>query len=286
MKPKVLTLTQEQLDAYQQQNGKIERIQNAPKTALLKRRQVILEDLGFKNYNQYLKSDLWKTIRERVLERDGRVCKGRAHAMMLQLASPDEAAQFTELHVHHYRYDRDTLLGENIDDLITLCSKCHGVRHDIGKSRKEREEKMGIRNQGVFLGRFNDVIRHRPYQDARERERVQEDEAVKSMTAERQERLKVVKSNPPTPNQGETFITCPECQRQLDPKHWRHHMSWHMFSEFPRYGVGLSYEEFVAHEKRQHQHTSQLPRRPKKSSKMKTKRGLVVAPSSTYIKTR
>lgn len=130
MKRKVLTLTQEQLDAYQKKKGPIERVTADPKAVLLKRRQWILESLGFKSYDEYLKSDLWQGIREQVLRRDMNRCMGRSHNLLLKLSEPDDAGKFTALHVHHYRYDRETLSGIDLSHLITLCAKCHEVRHD------------------------------------------------------------------------------------------------------------------------------------------------------------
>lgn len=58
-------------------------------------------------YEEYLESDLWKTIRDNVLLRDGgkcRVCQGR-----------------TKVAVHHRNYDSATMSGDDLESLITLC---------------------------------------------------------------------------------------------------------------------------------------------------------------------
>ncbi|CAN7782845.1 hypothetical protein LJR175_008249 [Variovorax sp. LjRoot175] len=75
---------------------------------------------------QYLPSALWKEIKERVLERDQRICQscgGRGSV------------------VHHRSYERDVLEGRNDAMLATVCSGCHNIIHftDDGKPRPEEE---------------------------------------------------------------------------------------------------------------------------------------------------
>jgi 5-methylcytosine-specific restriction endonuclease McrA len=70
----------------------------------------ILNELGFKNYQGYLDSDLWEMIRKRVLLKDNyrcRCCGGAAYM------------------VHHNSYDKATMEGATIDELYSLCSSCH-----------------------------------------------------------------------------------------------------------------------------------------------------------------
>lgn len=69
-----------------------------------------LRRLGFDNYRQYLASDLWKTIRRRVLERDGNLC-----------ATCGKEAR----HVHRRSYEYAALSGDSIDNLVSLCGGCH-----------------------------------------------------------------------------------------------------------------------------------------------------------------
>jgi hypothetical protein len=69
-----------------------------------------LSSLGFSSYREYLKSDLWKTIRKRVVRRDGgkcRVCEAKAQC------------------VHHVRYKKSTLIGNGDKWLVSLCHDCH-----------------------------------------------------------------------------------------------------------------------------------------------------------------
>jgi hypothetical protein len=66
--------------------------------------------LGFSTYSDYLASDLWKSIRARVLKRDhGQCCRcGRG------------ATQ-----VHHKSYHINVLLGRTLKPLVSICHTCH-----------------------------------------------------------------------------------------------------------------------------------------------------------------
>ena len=75
-------------------------------------------------YHTYIKSDEWKEKRKKTLERDDYQCQRCGTGMNLV--------------VHHITYDR--LGKEDLDDLITLCKKCHEEIH--GKDIKE-EHKNG-----------------------------------------------------------------------------------------------------------------------------------------------
>jgi hypothetical protein len=64
-------------------------------------------------YKLYLQTDLWKATRRKRIELDGFRC--------VQCGSP------INLNVHHITYDR---LGcEDMEDLVTLCEKCHERLH-------------------------------------------------------------------------------------------------------------------------------------------------------------
>lgn len=64
-------------------------------------------------YKEYLQSDAWKAKRKAVLIRDQLRCQLCGHEK--------------NLHVHHVTYDR--IYNEDLEDLITLCSDCHGGLH-------------------------------------------------------------------------------------------------------------------------------------------------------------
>lgn len=74
-------------------------------------RNEVLLALGYSSYEDYLGSELWAGIRERVLTRDGhkcRLCDKRAATC-----------------IHHIDYSRETMLGEKIDLMYSLCYGCH-----------------------------------------------------------------------------------------------------------------------------------------------------------------
>ena len=83
---------------------------NARRGESYQSRNLILKELGFASYKDYLKSPLWKRIREEVLKRDRNVCQiCSCHANQ----------------VHHSRYHRNDLLGKNKNFLHSLCGQCH-----------------------------------------------------------------------------------------------------------------------------------------------------------------
>jgi hypothetical protein len=69
----------------------------------------------FYRYHEYLKSTEWKTIRDKVIERDNGMC----------LHCKTNPAQ--EVHHKHYK----TIYKEKIDDLESVCSDCHRAIHKI-----------------------------------------------------------------------------------------------------------------------------------------------------------
>lgn len=73
-------------------------------------RRVVLKRIGFTTYAEYLKSDLWKSVRQRVLERDDHQCR----------YCGSEASQ-----AHHRNYRSKTMTGELIVDILSICGDCH-----------------------------------------------------------------------------------------------------------------------------------------------------------------
>lgn len=74
------------------------------------------------DYQKYLDSDEWKIKKGFILDRDEyrcRICN---------------VSNVVELHVHHRSYQN---LGkpEEVQDLITLCSDCHEIAHNIKTNR-------------------------------------------------------------------------------------------------------------------------------------------------------
>ena len=66
------------------------------------------------DYQEYLKSDTWKTIRAQRIAIDNGEC--------VLCAEPAE-------HVHHRRYPKE-LGSETVNDLVCLCAKCHAKHHE------------------------------------------------------------------------------------------------------------------------------------------------------------
>jgi len=73
-------------------------------------RDVTLKEMGFATYKDYLKSDLWKRIRRKVLKRDKETC---------------EICHCKGNQVHHSRYHKNDLTGKNLNFLHTICGDCH-----------------------------------------------------------------------------------------------------------------------------------------------------------------
>lgn len=73
-------------------------------------RDSALLELGFADYRSYLTSDLWKSIRRRVMMRDRFSCRLCNAAAVV---------------VHHHDYTKETLGGSSIENLYALCNQCH-----------------------------------------------------------------------------------------------------------------------------------------------------------------
>lgn len=73
-------------------------------------------------YQKYLKTEHWQTIRRIKLETSGFKC---------QMCSKSN-----KLHVHHNNYSN--LHKEKLEDLIVLCEDCHKKHHNIKPSETEK----------------------------------------------------------------------------------------------------------------------------------------------------
>jgi 5-methylcytosine-specific restriction endonuclease McrA len=90
------------------------------------------------DYADYLKSPLWRTIRRRVLKRDGNVCRrcgGKA------------------TRVHHRSYADEVMAGNDDRQLASICEGCHNVIHfdDNGQkcSPEETERLLCTRDESA-----------------------------------------------------------------------------------------------------------------------------------------
>ncbi len=91
-----------------------------------RQRDLLLTQLGFRNYAEYRESNLWKAIRSKVYAIKGRVCllcQAKAHC------------------IHHVDYGQDTLLGKNLNSLVPVCDTCHGlIEHDSNGVKRSLAE--------------------------------------------------------------------------------------------------------------------------------------------------
>lgn len=79
-----------------------------------KTKQDRIQELKAMSYLEYLQTPEWKRLRDKRLKRDDYQCVRCGSAINLQ--------------VHHISYRHRGEKGE-IDDLITLCRKCHNQIH-------------------------------------------------------------------------------------------------------------------------------------------------------------
>ena len=72
-----------------------------------------MQELQFRDYDEFLNSGEWKEVAEMVKERDNHKCV---------ICGSTE-----NLNAHHLRYRADRL---DEDDIITVCSNCHQCLHN------------------------------------------------------------------------------------------------------------------------------------------------------------
>lgn len=114
-----------------------------------------LTQMGFRSYAQYLKSELWKEIRGRVVDKYNSQCT--------------ICNQFGRT-VHHTSYDLSTMKGDDIQHLTLLCSSCHFKEECtmsfLGKTKVHCEDlwhKLSIRyckfiDEKVRLNEFRIIV--------------------------------------------------------------------------------------------------------------------------------
>jgi hypothetical protein len=97
------------------------------------------------DYSEYLSSEVWQKIRDTVLERDGKRCRVCNRAGMLN--------------VHHRCYS-ERWGDESIDDLITLCRKCHELFHGINKKKEVGQDRKAKKKGNLTPGALAKVKRY------------------------------------------------------------------------------------------------------------------------------
>lgn len=76
---------------------------------------------SYLTYAEYLQTNHWRRHRRQALERAGHRC---------QVCGREDVP----LEVHHNRYDN--LFGEDPEDLIALCERCHRVHTEALEEQK------------------------------------------------------------------------------------------------------------------------------------------------------
>lgn len=84
-----------------------------------------LTKLCFISYKEYLKSELWKTIKKKVINSNNGKCK---------------YCDRKSTQVHHTSYDFDTMSGKNLRYLHPVCSACHKTGYKKQKAVKPTGE--------------------------------------------------------------------------------------------------------------------------------------------------
>lgn len=87
-------------------------------------RNQLLKKIGFPDYQAYLQSEMWASIRSRVLSKRRKCATCRDRATL----------------VHHDRYTIYNMTGKNLAFLRPLCHDCHELVHFDGDKFVDLEE--------------------------------------------------------------------------------------------------------------------------------------------------
>lgn len=106
----------------------------------------IVRSLGFQDYKDYLQSELWSSIRRKVLRKaSGKcsMCEGRANQ------------------VHHRKYTKKNLSGDSMDGLLASCEECHELLHkNAGEFVSYQESKKRAK---IFVKSKEVKLKHKPF---------------------------------------------------------------------------------------------------------------------------
>lgn len=99
-----------------------------------------LLEMGYKSYQDYLNSELWKEIRTRVLVKNDGKCK--------LCLKPAQVA-------HHIKYTKSNLIGKRIKDIVPLCFLCHEtIEVDERGNKRPYAESLKLYKRGNALIRI------------------------------------------------------------------------------------------------------------------------------------
>lgn len=94
-------------------------------------RQDSLDKLGFDDYESYLASNLWASIRKRIFARAGNTCEC--------------CGEGKPANIHHWSYSVATLQGEKPQHLEAVCRVCHEKFHAEARPTKKQLERRAFR---------------------------------------------------------------------------------------------------------------------------------------------
>ena len=114
-------------------------------------RQLLLINLGFKDYAEYLTSELWARIRS---------AKLTPHKVCVLCDCKSEQ-------VHHLSYDEETLMGRRMSNLVQLCRTCHlqieftptGEKRAMREVNKMLKKRASQTTKGLSWLRYLEVVR-------------------------------------------------------------------------------------------------------------------------------
>lgn len=89
----------------------------------------------YESYAEYLQSDEWRALREEVLARDNGTCI-------------DCGCRATEVHHRVYPAHIDET---EVDQLVSVCRRCHSIRPTTGTPRSPEERRENVRR--LLFGR-------------------------------------------------------------------------------------------------------------------------------------
>jgi len=115
-------------------------------------RNIVLKELGYNSYAEYLESSLWATVRRKGWAQHGNDCK-----------LCGEKANV----LHHLSYSKAVLVGDKIGELVPLCDLCHtkvefledGKKRTLLEARNAYSQLLALRKNELNEQTVNGVKR-------------------------------------------------------------------------------------------------------------------------------
>ena len=113
-------------------------------------RRIVLIELGYTTYDDYLRSTLWGSIRATVLKR----CKSKCEVCPQQIATE----------VHHKSYNHSAMAGSTLGDLVGICRSCHQCAEFHPNGDKRTHEEVNMRILAAMMN-FKSIKKNRQLQN-------------------------------------------------------------------------------------------------------------------------